>query len=57
MWDFNLLKYVDEIQPATPLNPVARSDAFITILEDARQLVLFRGDAEGCLFQIYGYLI
>jgi len=48
MWEFDLATQTwSEIQPATPLNPGARSDAFITILEDARQLVLFGGDAEG----------
>jgi hypothetical protein len=48
MWEFDLATNMwKEIQPATPLNPGARSDAFITVLEDTRQLVLFGGDAEG----------
>lgn len=48
MWEFDLATQMwNEIQPATPLSPGARSDAFITVLEEARQLVLFGGDAEG----------
>ncbi len=58
MWEFGLYhKTLSEIHTASTLTPGARSGAYLTILENSRQVVLFGGDTKRALVLMCGYMI
>jgi hypothetical protein len=57
MWEFDhTLKVWIDMHPPSSINPGARSNPFMIMLEESQQVLLFGGDTKSALFQIYDYM-